>query len=345
MREDYRRTLNELFRDEHVLPLKRFAHQLGLTLRGQPYSSWGPTFVDPIEIWSLLDVPEGEDRSFGGGARQSFIDTRGADAWRSLATAAHLSGAREVSTECCASFGRAHRITRQYLLSHVNQNFSVGVNHVVWHGWSHNAPGTAVGWPGWAGFGNNGVDDSYGPRNPTWPDDTRINDYVARTQVVLRAGEPRTDVAIYHQQPGHSAGGVSGERYFTSPALEQRGYTYGFVNTTLLARLRADHGVLAPDADRFRALVVDQETAMSPQSADRVLGIARAGIPVVVVGTPPARAIGRVPAAADAAVAASFAALRDRHEVRFVDNEDAVVGALSDLGVRRGRPSRTPPGW
>ena len=294
VREDYRQTLNDLFRDEHVLPLKRFAHHLGLTLRGQPYSSWGPSFVDPIEIWSLLDVPEGEDRSFGGGAQQSFIDTRGADAWRSLATAAHLSGAGEVSSECCASFGRAHRITRQYLLSHVNQNFSVGVNHVVWHGWSHNAPGTAVGWPGWAGFGNNGVDDSYGPRNPTWADDTRINDYVARNQVVLRAGDPRTDVAVYHQQPGHSAGGVSGERYFTSAALEQRGYTYGFVNGTLLSRLHADHGVLAPDADRFRALIVDQETAMSRQSADRVLRIARAGVPVVVVGTPPARAIGKV---------------------------------------------------
>lgn len=334
VREDYRRTLNDLFRDEHVKPLKTWAHGLGLTLRGQPYTSWGPSFTDPIDLWSQLDIPEGEDRSFGKGASQGFIETVGSDAWRSAATTAQVNGTGLVSDECCASFGRAHRVTRQKLLSHVNQAFSVGVNHVVWHGWSHNAPGTAASWPGWSGFGNTGVDDSYGPRNPTWADDTRINDYVGRLQVALRAGRQLDDVAIYHQKPGHSAAGTTGERYFASGALEHLGYTYGFVNGSLLTgdRTPVRNGVLAPDGPAFQALVVDREQAMDPDVARRIADAARAGLAVVVVGDAPTQARGYRPAEDDA-VRAAFAGLRGNDRVRWVATEDDVPSALAGLGV------------
>lgn len=335
VREDYRRTLQELFRDEHLRPLRTWAHHLGLTLRGQPYSSWGPSFADPIESSSLLDVPEGEDRSFNAGAGQDFIETQGADAFRGLATAAHVTGRPVVSTECCASFGRAHRVTRQELLSHLNQNFSAGANHVVWHGWSHDAPGTAGSWPGWAAFGNTGVDDSYGPRNPTWADDRRINDYVARLQVALRAGQPRTDVAVYHQKPGHSSEGTVGERYFTSPGLENRGFTYGFVNASLLTGddTPVADGILAPDGPRFRAFVVDEEEAMDLDVARRIVGMAGRGLPIVVVGDAPSRATGSR-AADDEAVRAAFDDLRRFAGVRWVKGEDDVPQALADLGIR-----------
>ncbi|WP_419992725.1 glycosyl hydrolase [Streptomyces boninensis] len=335
VREDYRRTLQELFRDEHLLPLRAWAHQLGLTLRGQPYSSWGPSFADPIESSSLLDIPEGEDRSFNAGAGQDFIETQGADAYRSLATAAHVTGRPVVSTECCASFGRAHRVTRQELLSHLNQNFSAGANRVVWHGWSHDAPGTASTWPGWAAFGNTGVDDSYGPRNPTWADDRRINDYAARLQVALRAGKPRTDIAVYHQKPGHSAEGTVGERYFTSSALEDRGFTYGFVNASLLTGddTPVAGKTLAPDGPRFRAFVLDDEEAVDLDVARRIVDMARRGLPVVVVGGAPSRATGNR-AADDAAVRAAFEELRRYGNVRWVGREGDVPQALDDLGVQ-----------
>ncbi|GGJ59786.1 hypothetical protein GCM10010121_083030 [Streptomyces brasiliensis] len=335
VREDYRRTLQELFRDEHLLPLRKWAHGLGLTLRGQPYSSWGPSFVDPIESASLLDIPEGEDRSFNAGAKQGFVETQGADAYRSLATAAHVTGRSVVSTECCASFGRAHRVTRQSLLSHLNQNFSAGANHVVWHGWSHDAPGTAASWPGWAAFGNTGVDDSYGPRNPTWDDDRRINDYVARLQVALRTGKPRSDVAVYHEKPGHSWQGTVGERYFTSSALEDRGYSYGFVNGSLLTGddTPVVGKTLAPDGPGFRAFVVDRERAIDPDVAQRVVDMARRGLPVIVVGEAPSRALGSR-TADDPAVRTAFDRLHQFDNVRWVGSEDEVPQALEASGVR-----------
>ncbi|WP_285577689.1 glycosyl hydrolase [Actinoallomurus iriomotensis] len=335
VREDYRQTLNDLFRDDHLLPLRTWAHSLGLTLRGQPYSSWGPTFVDPMEASSLLDIPEGEDRSFNAGASQGLIETQGADAWRSMATAAQLSGRPLVSDECCASFGRAYRVTRQKLLSHVNENFSAGVNNVVWHGWSHDAPGTAVTWPGWAGFGNTGVDDAYGPQNPTWADDRRINDYVARLQTALRTGRQLTDIAIYHQKPGHSSEGTVGERYFTSSALEQLGFTYGFVNTTLLAghQMSVANRMLAPQGPGFHAFVVDRESAMDLASARRIVTMARQGLPGVVVGDAPQRALGDHPGD-DAAVRAAFEQLHRFGTVRWVAAEDDVPQALTALGVQ-----------
>ncbi|TYL46229.1 hypothetical protein FXB39_13785 [Nocardioides sp. BGMRC 2183] len=333
VREDYLSTLNDLFVDEHLLPLRDFAHSLGLTLRGQPYSSWGGTFLDPMEAWSVLDIPEGEDRSFGAGANQGLVEMQGIDAWRSMASTAQASGHTLVSSECCASFGRAYRIPRQKLLSHINQNFAGGVNNIVLHGWSHNAPGIAGTWPGWAGFGNTGVDDSYGPQNPTWSDDKRINKYIARLQVALRAGTPRTDIAIYHQEAGHSPQGTVGERYFKSTALESKGYSYGYLNTTLIDRVTAKNGVLAPAGARYRAFVIDNEQAMPLATAQKIVRYVEAGVPLVVVGPAPTRSNGK-DTSDDKAVRATFRKLQRYGHVRYVRSEGDVRRALQSLRVR-----------
>ena len=86
------------------------------------------------------------------------------------------------------------RVPRQKLLTHVNQQFSVGVNHIVWHGWADQSPGAASQWPGFSPFGAF-VSDVYGPQNPTFDDDKAVNTYVGRMQTILRRGKLRNDVA------------------------------------------------------------------------------------------------------------------------------------------------------
>ena len=61
VREDYNQTLSDLFRDYHILPAQDWAHSLGLTLRGQAYSSWGPS---PLDVHGPL-VPAGHRRGRG----------------------------------------------------------------------------------------------------------------------------------------------------------------------------------------------------------------------------------------------------------------------------------------
>nr|WP_238426348.1 glycosyl hydrolase [Streptomyces adustus] len=338
VREDYRTTLSELFRDNHLKPLLKWAHQRHLTVRGQPYSSWGPTAIDTQEMATLLDVTEGEDRSFNSGSDVDPLLNRSADSWRSLASAVAQSGRDRVSTECCAE-GQAQRVARSTLVSRVNQQVVNGVNMFVWHGWGDSTEGAASSWPGFSLFGG-GVGDAYGPHSPTWSDDATLNDYTARLQTVMRRGELRDDVAIYRQGGGHSKDGATGDAYFTDQSLARAGYTYGFMDQDLVTDKNAEvsHGRLLAKSLSYKAFVlnntenVNYETALDLDSARRILSWAKAGLPIVVVGDPVLRTRG-LNQGADAALRRVLAELRRQSTVQQVAEESDVLPALRTAEV------------
>lgn len=342
VREDYNQTLSDLFVDNHLRPLKSWARELGMTVRGQGYSSWGPSPIDPMDSATLLDIPEGEDLSFTSGFTEGppkFINTRGSDVWRSMASAAAQSGHNVVSTECCAASGNA-QVQRQLLLAHVNQQFSVGVNQMVWHGWADQSAGAAAKWPGFSPFGAY-VADVYGPQNPTFDDDKAINTYVGRMQTVLRRGELRGDVAVYRDDRGHSVSGSTGDLYFTDQSLARAGYTYGFMNSTLMRAPSAtvSGGRLNPAGLGYGAFVWD--TTANPETnptmdladAKRLLSWAKSGLPVIVVGNLPTRVRGNHPDQ-DTKLAAVIRQLLATRSVQQVATEAGVLGALSKAGVK-----------
>ncbi len=339
VREDYRTTLSELFRDNHLLPLAGWAHERGLTLRGQPYSSWGPSPFDMQELAGLLDVAEGEDRSFTSGSDVNRLENRSSDVWRALASSVAQAGHTLLSTECCAE-GAAHRYPRETLVSHVNQQMVNGVNLVVWHGWGDQTPGAARTWPGFSLF-NGGVADAYGPVSPTWADDATVNDYVARLQTVLRRGLLRDDVAIYRQGGGHSRDGSTGDLYFVDQSLAHAGYTYGFMGRTQVADEAASvqHGRLLSGSLGYRAFVlnntpnVNYETTLDLATARRILSWARDGLPVVVVGETPQRVRGLAPGQ-DARLQRVLGRLAGQPTVTQVGTEAEVAAALRAAGVR-----------
>src|SRR3954452_12253889 len=356
IREDYDQTLSDLFRDNHLLPAENWAHRLGLTLRGQVYSSFGPSPADVMELYGIQDIAEGEDRSFEAAITGAFIQTRGTDAWRAMSSAVEMAGKTKVSTECCAQgsqFGSpmALRYPRQVLLSHMNHQFAAGVNQIVYHGWSHKAPKLATTWPGWGGF-NYGVSDDYGPHNPTWGsgDDKRINEYVGRAQTILRTGTQRSDVAFYQQSKGHSAAGQTGDRYIADLTPEHAGYRYGFINKTLIATDRAvvRGGRLDPDGEQFKAFIVDGTPNVNKYtglidlaSARRMAGWADAGLPILFVGTPPTRTYGNHPEQ-DAELASIIARLRSKPNVKQVTTQAELPAALRALGVTPATDFATP---
>ncbi|CAL9394626.1 hypothetical protein SUDANB145_01337 [Streptomyces sp. enrichment culture] len=333
VREDYRTTLSDLFRDYHLKPLLKWAHQRHLTVRGQPYSSWGPSPVDTQEMAGLLDVAEGEDRSFSNGSDLDPLMNESADAWRALSSAVAQSGKDLVSSECCAE-GQAHRVPRSTLLSRVNQQFVNGVNMIVWHGWGDSTDGAGRTWPGFSLF-NGGVGDAYGPQSPTWSDDAAINDYTARLQTVLRRGELRDDVAIYRQGGGHSKDGATGDAYLTDTSLSEAGYTYGFMNQDLVTDKDAEvtGGRLLSGSLSYKAFVLNNtpnenyETALDLDTAERVLSWAKAGLPVVVVGDVDDRVRGLAPGA-DAKLREVLKELYRQKPVTRVAKESDVLGAL-----------------
>ncbi len=340
VREDYRQTLSDLFRDYHLTPLKRWAHDLGLTLRGQAYTSNHESSLDMQEMATLLDVTEGEDRSFNEPTDMTFTQNYSSDIWRALASASAQSGTGIVSTECCATEGGALRIPRQNLLADVNQQLVTGVNKLVWHGWGDTTPGAAASWPGYGLFGG-AVPDQYGPHNPTWTDDRAINDYVARMSTVLRRGELKNDVAIYRQGGGHSRSGATGNLYLVDQSLAEAGYAYGFMNRTLAGEHKAvvKGGRLLAGGLDYKAFVVNNtpnvnyETALDLATAQKILSWAKAGLPIVVVGEIPDRTRG-LATGDDAALRATLEELSDLDTVSYVDREADVLEALRGAGVR-----------
>src|SRR3954451_9066882 len=347
IREDYDQTLSDLFRDNHLLPAQNWAHSLGLTLRGQVYSSFGPSPADVMELYGIQDIAEGEDRSFESAITGAFIQTRGTDAWRAMSSAVEMAGKTKVSTECCAQgsqFGSpmALRYPRQQLLSHMNHQFAAGVNQIVYHGWSHKAPKLAVTWPGWGGF-NYGVADDYGPHNPTWGsgDDHRINDYVGRVQTVMRTGRERNDLAIYHQAIGHSLAGLTADHYFTDSRLAAAGYRYGFMNKTMIASdaAKVSGGRLNPAGQQLKAFVVDGTPnvntytgLMDLASAQRMAQWADAGLPIFFVGVLPTRTLGNHPGQ-DAQLNQIIAGLLTKSNVKQVATAADLPAALRAAGV------------
>ena len=342
IREDYNQTLSDLFRDKHLLPLKQYAASYNMTVRGQAYSSFGPAPMDISDMASILDIPEGEDLSFNEGfdfaaGQVGRLTTQGSDVWRTLASAAAQAGRKVISTECCAMLGNA-AVSRQKLLTHVNQQFSVGVNHVVWHGWADQSPGAASQWPGFSPFGAF-ISDVYGPQNPTFDDDKAINTYVGRMQTILRRGQLRDDVAMYRDDAGHSPDGSTGQLYFADQSLARAGYTYGFLNDTMVRAAGVDGGQLAAKTLGYKAFVLDStdtpatDPTMTLDTARHILGWARAGLPVVVVGTLPDRVRGNHPQQ-DSALRRVSRQLLATRGVRHVGDEAGVLGALRAAGVR-----------
>src|ERR1035441_2028988 len=99
--------------------------------------------------------------------------------------------------------------------------------------------------------------------------------------------------------------------------------------------------------DRYKALIIDSEqgpptdpvkTSMPVEVARKILGYARAGLPVIVVGTPPDRAPGNTPEA-DPTLRSVIGELLRERSVSQVAHESDVPGKLLSLGIR---PSAEP---
>ncbi len=139
---------------------------------------------------------------------------------------------------------------------------------------------------------------------------------------------------MYNQSLNHISAAYPDE------SLLESGYSYGYVSPGSLAlpTARVAGGRLAPEGPAFKALVVVDQTSLPVASAERILQLARDGLPVLVIGDPPHRTPGYVATAAaaaqrDATVQSLVAALLEQPNVRGVADTAGVPEALAALGV------------
>lgn len=319
VRHDYDQTLSDLYLENRVKPLQAAINAVGLEFRAQPYGA----AIDPALAAATLDIPEGESLGFTN-----------PDSFRLLAAGRDMGARRILSDEIGAVLNGAFRTTWHQMLSTINANYAAGVNQMVLHGFSY-ATAPRATWPGFAAFYPLGTVDfaeAWGPRQPTWAHVNGIGSYMGRTQAVLQNGTSRVDVAIYRQEFD-----PAGAPFFADQGLARAGFSYGFMSHGVLdlpsATVKSRR--LAPNGPAYQALVLNNQSSIPLETAQKILGYAQAGLPIVVVGTTPVSTPGYFDAVAqDAALKAVIAKLLAQPGVRRVATEAGVPGALQAVGVR-----------
>ncbi|GIE95489.1 hypothetical protein Ari01nite_29540 [Paractinoplanes rishiriensis] len=330
VRDDLNQVLSDLYHEHHLIPLRDFAHRLGRTLRAQPYGL--PT--DAIRSATLLDVAEGESLGF-----------KNLDDFRVLASARDMAGTALLSCEAAAYANGAYSTTWNKVVQTMASVFAGGVNQAVLHGFAYReVPGAA--WPGFAAFSpyngtGIGYAEAWGPRQPTWGHVPDVARWFARTQLVLRTGRHRADLA-YFRQKGFAATGL-GAPWQTNDGIPI-GWTHGFVDEASLSLPAAvvRDGRLAPRGPGYKALVLDgdaingKEHTLSVRSARKLLAMARAGLATVVIGDwSDVHPTGLALPGETAALRALMTALLAEERVRVVTEPAGIPAALADLGVQR----------
>lgn len=324
VREDYQQTLSELFVQNHIELLKTWAKGYGMTVRGQAYVDWGPGAVNRADAAIALDGAEQEANNRTDDEHPLFT-TEASDSWRQIASAHAQTGGNLISYEA-GTFGRADGLARTSLIAKINSQFALGMNKVIYHGWADQSPGTAAAWPGYSPF-KLGAPETHGVMVPQIADDRAMNDYVGRMQTVLRRGQLTHDVAVFWDG--------TGEASYRSDGLADAGYSYGFLNNTLAMDPSATlkDGRLSDLG--YRALVLDGTSTSVPMdlaTAKRVLGWARRGFPVIVVGDLGERGRG-YRSSEDGAYTRVVDELLAQDSVTSVTSLGRVVGALRAVGV------------
>jgi len=343
VRTDYRQTWSDLYVANRLDVLRRWAHRHHISTRIQPYGA-------PIDIANAaahIDVPEGESLAFGQntGAYSNVED------YKVVASGAHQSGRAIVSDECCAFAGSVFGSTVGDASSYSNlqavyRGFAGGVNQVVWHGFPYLSRGPAgagsqSSWPGMTYGGNTSYSEAFGAKNnPSWSDYRSVNDNLARTQLVLRQGSPRFDLAVYWQDFGLTGTGTTGtgsdSLVGSSSQLAREGYSYEYLSpdqlTSKAARYRA--GSLFPDGSGYHAVLLKDQQTMPLAAAERLLQLARQGLPVVVVGKTPSATPGYDPTGRqDARLRGVISRLLAQRDVRRVRDLGSAPEVLRRLGV------------
>jgi hypothetical protein len=190
-------------------------------------------------------------------------------------------------------------------MHYTNRLFAAGVNKLVFHGASvkftdfANSPMIPLSpdWPGISIMAGMNYSNEWDDKTPMWEHVNVMTDYISRTQMVLQQGQGDVDLAYYRVF-------YTGVTNQAAPRdINKAGYSFDYVSPDMLNMDNAvvqekDGGfVLAPDGPSYKALVIDQRRSgtvsepfvMTLATAEKILGFAQAGLPVVFVGDMPSK--------------------------------------------------------
>ena len=207
------------------------------------------------------------------------------DGYRQYCGPANLAQKRLVSSECGAIYESAYAQTLPEWLWDVKRSFAGSVTQFIIHGFPYSGYYGNTTWPGWTTF-DYAFSEMHGPRQPAWDfyKESAL-DFTARHSYIFQSGIPKRDFAFYQYLTTYP---VIAQSYYPTD-LEERGYTYEYIspNNFDLPQATIHNGILAPDAQGFKALVVRGNDSMTVAGAEGIARFAKAGLPIVFSGGVP----------------------------------------------------------
>ena len=293
--EDYSDKLAELYVKYRVSGLVDWAKEtMGWGFRGQTFHLPG---LEIGRAAMVADVPECDNNAKGDGIRY-------------MAGTVNITDRDDLSMEAMTgpAIGYANMGD---LLTELGQNYSDGVTRAVLHGTPYTKSFNVFcsEWPGWLPFAAGSYGSSFTYREAYWQDFVTETGFMSRIQAVLQNGQAKIDLAVLIDKE-KSFDFESKNRF---QKLLDSGYSYHLVSESVLSHPRAvvTDGILAPEGPAYKALIVDQVHALSPNGMKKLAGYAEAGLPIVLYDS----------------------AVNGLRNVRTADTEEAVLEALKELGV------------
>jgi hypothetical protein len=269
---DWRKTISDMLVQNYFGRLAKLARQRGMQLSFE--TAIGDVSPgDILEYYKSADIPMCEfwqpnDPHWGGLETKPVLPA---------ASAAHLYGKKRVAAEAFTNVG-IHWNEHPYQLKHIaDRHFTYGINHLVFHTFTHN-PRTAVV-PGTSFGGRIGTPFLRG--QTWWKHMPLFTDYLSRCQLMLQQGQPVADVLYY-----------LGDDVDHKPRQDEpfpAGYRFDYLNSdVLLNRIRVqDSELVSPEGIRWRVLWLPPGHCdrLTPTTLARLRELIQQG--AIVIGGPP----------------------------------------------------------
>ncbi len=286
IRYDFNKTLVELFLENFTQTFDQWANEHGMQSRYQAYGM--PWLVGLLDGYRLVDIPESNNWLFSENAK-----FHGYWIWNKYASsAAHLSGAKIVSSEAMTNTAGVFRTTLDMVKKNDDFNFITGINHSILHGYNYSPP--EAGFPGWVRFGA-----YFSDQNTWWPYFKHWAEYNARLSAVFQHSKPVVDVAILTPEADiWKQWGLARIPFYWNPwynhdlweGFSRNGVTADYINEGVIQRASAEKGIMKSEKAGYQLVIVSGARSMEAETAEAIKLLAEKGVKFLFVDHMPSEA-------------------------------------------------------
>ena len=294
VRYDFFVTCMNIVNDRFLEPYTQWCNRHGFRSRVQPY---GREF-HPLEASLKVDIPECETWLWQNDSHpDSFVERPTyTNVNKYVASAAHLSGKKEVSCEEITNTETVFNATLERIKITGDQSNTSGVTHSILHGFNYSPLETPF--PGWVRYGT-----FFNERNPWWSFFKLWAAYKARLSALLMETEFFADIAVMNPladlwtKHGTQRDPFP-ELYYPKyqnrvwEAIHRNGNSCDYTSEAIIQQSIPANGFLKYNNRAYHTLILIEVETMQPATAEALTKFAGSGGKIIFVGKEPYKSPG-----------------------------------------------------